>query len=239
MTPGKLFLIPSPLGETRLGNILPENVQRRVANLRHFIVEHPKTARLFLKQIECHRPLQEIEMQILNEHTRFNEIEQLLAPVFSGYDIGLLSEAGCPAIADPGANLVHIAHQKNVTIVPLVGPSSIFLALMASGFNGQNFHFHGYLPVKDDLKIRAIHNLEEQSAKMSQTQIFIEAPYRNQKLLETLVKYCKDETELCIASNLTLESEYIITKSIKTWKSNLPDINKKPTVFLLSNSNIF
>src|SRR5690606_33581379 len=148
-------------------------------------------------------------------------------------------EAGCPAIADPGANLVHIAHQKNVTIVPLVGPSSIFLALMASGFNGQNFHFHGYLPVKDDLKIRAIHNLEEQSAKMSQTQIFIEAPYRNQKLLETLVKYCKDETELCIASNLTLESEYIITKSIKTWKSNLPDINKKPTVFLLSNSNIF
>lgn len=230
---GKLFLIPAPLGDSALAEIIPINVQQRIASLKYFIVEHPKTARQFLKQIGCVQPLQEIQMQVLNEHTRPNEVDQLLAPVFAGEDIGLLSEAGCPAIADPGANLVRVAHQKHVPIVPLVGPSSILLALMASGLNGQRFSFHGYLPVKDELRIQRIIQLEQESARIHQTQIFIEAPYRNQKLLETLVQHCKDESDLCIACELTLESEYIATKTIKEWKGHLPDINKKPTVFLL------
>lgn len=230
---GKLFLIPAPLGDSALAEIIPINVQQRIAGLKYFIVEHPKTARLFLKQIGCVRPLQEIQMQVLNEHTRFNEIDQLLEPVFAGEDIGLLSEAGCPAIADPGANLVRVAHERHVQIVPLVGPSSVLLALMASGLNGQRFCFHGYLPVKDELRIQRIIQLEQESARIHQTQIFIEAPYRNQKLLEALVQNCKDESDLCIACELTLESEYIATKTIKEWKGHLPDINKKPTVFLL------
>lgn len=230
---GKLFLIPAPLGDTELAEIIPVKVLQRIANLKYFIVEHPKTARQFLKRVGCVQPLQEIEMQVLNEHTRPSEIEQLLGPVFAGQDIGLLSEAGCPAIADPGANLVRVAHQKHVPVVPFVGPSSILLALMASGLNGQSFHFHGYLPVKDELRIKKILQLEEESGRTSQTQIFIEAPYRNQKLLEILVQNCRDETDLCIACELTLKNEYIVTKTVKEWKGHLPDINKRPTVFLL------
>lgn len=230
---GKLFLIPAPLGDVELAEIIPVNVQLRIASLKHFIVEHPKTARQFLKRIGCARPLQEIEMQVLNEHTPFNQIDRLLAPLFVGEDMGLLSEAGCPTIADPGANLVRAAHQKRIAIIPLVGPSSILLALMASGLNGQNFRFHGYLPVKDELRIKEISQLEEESARTHQTQIFIEAPYRNQKLLEILAQNCRDKTNLCIACELTLTSEYIVTKTIKEWRGHLPDINKRPTVFLL------
>ncbi|SDY78898.1 SAM-dependent methyltransferase [Nitrosomonas sp. Nm58] len=233
MHPGTLFLIPAPLGEVELAEIIPENVQQRIARLKYFIVEHPKTARHFLKRIGCIRPLQEIEMQVLNEHTGLNEIDQLLEPLLAGNDIGLLSEAGCPAVADPGANLVRAAHQKHASIVPLVGPSSILLALMASGLNGQGFRFHGYLPIKNELRIKKIIQLDEESARTNQTQIFIETPYRNQKLLEILVQNCSDETDLCIASNLTLKDQYIVTKKIKAWRSYLPEINKKPTVFLL------
>ena len=145
----------------------------------------------------------------------------------------MLSEAGCPAVADPGANLVRVAHQKHVPIVPLVGPSSILLALMASGLNGQSFHFHGYLPIKYELRLKTIIQLEQESARFNQTQIFIETPYRNQKLLELLIQNCNDETDLCIASNLTLKDEYIATKKIKEWRSYLPQINRRPTVFLL------
>lgn len=233
MHPGTLFLIPAPLGEVDFAEIIPAHVQQHIAELEYFIVEHPKTARQFLKQIGGMRPLQEISMQVLNEHTRLNEIDQLLAPLFAGNNIGLLSEAGCPAVADPGANLVRVAHRKCVPIVPLVGPSSILLALMASGLNGQCFHFHGYLPVKNELRLRKIIQLEEESARTNQTQIFIEAPYRNQKLLEILTQSCRDDTDLCIASNLTLPDEYIATRTIKEWRDCLPDINKKPTVFLL------
>lgn len=233
MQPGKLFLIPAPLGDIALAEIIPASVQQHIAGLTHFIVEHPKTARQFLRQIEGMRPLYEIEMQILNEHTKLNEIDQLLKPLFAGNDIGLLSEAGCPAIADPGANLVRIAHIKGVSIVPFVGPSSILLALMASGLNGQKFEFHGYLPVKNEQCIKQIVRLEEESARKRQTQIFIETPYRNQKLFEMLVQNCRNETDLCIASNLTLKDEYIATKTIKEWRSYSPEIHKKPTVFLL------
>ncbi|SFI65521.1 SAM-dependent methyltransferase [Nitrosomonas sp. Nm34] len=233
MHPGTLFLIPAPLGEAEFADIIPANVQQRITCLKYFIVEHPKTARYFLKQVEGMRPLQEIEMQVLNEHTRFNELGRLLEPLLAGNDIGLLSEAGCPAVADPGANLVRVAHQKHVPIVPLVGPSSILLALMASGLNGQNFHFHGYLPIKYELRLKTITQLEQESARFNQTQIFIETPYRNQKLLELLIQNCNEETDLCIASNLTLKDEYIATKKIKEWRSYLPQINRRPTVFLL------
>lgn len=230
---GTLFLIPAPLGEAGLHEIIPVKVLQRIARLQYFIVEHPKTARQFLKQIEGIRPLPEIEMQVLNEHTSVGQLDQLLQPLLAGNDVGLLSEAGCPAVADPGANLVRVAHQKHVPVVPLVGPSSILLALMASGMNGQCFHFHGYLPIKNELRLQKILQLEKESARTNQTQIFIETPYRNQKLLEILVHNCKDETDLCIASNLTLPDEYIVTKKIKDWRSYLPDINKKPAVFLL------
>ncbi|MDP3280029.1 MAG: SAM-dependent methyltransferase, partial [Nitrosomonas sp.] len=156
-----------------------------------------------------------------------------LDPILAGHDVGLLSEAGCPAVADPGAELVRLAHKNNITVVPLVGPSSILLALMASGLNGQRFAFHGYLPVESTARASRIMELEKLSISLKQTQIFIEAPYRNQKLLEQLVNVCSNSTDLCIASHLTFSSELVATKSVKEWKCSLPDINKIPTIFLL------
>lgn len=172
-------------------------------------------------------------MQVLDEHTRSDDFPNLLAPLLAGNDTGLLSEAGCPAIADPGAELVRIAHQKNIRVVPLIGPSSILLALMASGLNGQRFMFHGYLPVEPDKRLMKIVELEKESIARNQTQIFIETPYRNQKLLEALVQACQASTSLCVASEITLASEQISTRTVKEWKHLLPDINKKPAIFLL------
>ena len=172
-------------------------------------------------------------MQVLDEHTRPEDFANLLAPLLAGNDMGLLSEAGCPAIADPGAELVRIAHQKNIRVVPLVGPSSILLALMASGLNGQRFMFHGYLPVEPDKRLMRIVELEKESIARDQTQIFIETPYRNQKLLEALVQACQASTSLCVASEITLASERIATRTVKEWKHLLPGINKKPAIFLL------
>ena len=233
MSPGTLYLIPTPLGAGDIAWVIPVAVRQRIAGLGHYIVEHPKTARQFLKQIGCALPLQEIRMQVLDEHTRPEDFANLLTPLLAGNDTGLLSEAGCPAIADPGAELVRIAHQKNVRVVPLVGPSSILLALMASGLNGQRFVFHGYLPVEHDKRLMKIVELEKESLTRDQTQIFIETPYRNQKLLEALVQACRDSTSLCVASDITLGSEHIATRTVKEWKHLLPDINKKPTIFLL------
>ena len=172
-------------------------------------------------------------MRVLDEHTRPSELEALLEPLLAGYDIGLLSEAGCPAVADPGANLVRLAHQKNIRVVPLVGPSSILLALMASGLNGQRFAFHGYLPVDRGRRTATIVELEKASIAHDQTQIFIETPYRNQKMLDCLISTCRDDTLLCISANLTLENEYISTKTVREWQRALPDLNKKPAIFLL------
>ena len=231
--PGAIYLIPTPLGEGDFDWTIPVAVRRCIADLSNYIVEHPKTARHFLKQVGCKLPLQEIKMHVLNEHTQPRELSALLEPLLAGHDVGLLSEAGCPAVADPGADLVRLAHQKNIRIIPLVGPSSILLALMASGLNGQCFKFHGYLPIKNDVRVSKITALEKQSIQHDQTQIFIETPYRNQKLLALLTQTCRDETNLCIASNLTLATEYIATKTVKTWQHALPDINKKPTIFLL------
>lgn len=230
---GKLYLIPTPISQETIAWVMPLAVQQCVAEISHYIVEHPKTARQFLKQINSKYPLQELKMQILNEHTPSKDLLALLDPVLAGYDMGLLSEAGCPAVADPGAGLVRLAHKNNITVVPLVGPSSILLALMASGLNGQHFAFNGYLPIESEARAGKLMELEKLSVSRDQTQIFIEAPYRNQKLLEQLVKVCSDNTDLCIASHLTFSSEMVATKSVKEWKRSLPDINKIPTIFLL------
>lgn len=231
---GTLYLIPAPLGERDLAWILPLGVQQCLATLERFIVEHPKTARHFLKQADRLRSLQAVKLEVLNKHTDAGVLEDLLAPLFAGEDIGLLSEAGCPAIADPGAELIRLAHKKRIKVVPLVGPSSILLALMASGLGGQRFRFHGYLPVARELRDKRIVQLERASTVADETQIFIETPYRNQKLLEALVQQCREETNLCVACNLTLADEYIMTQVIKEWRSSsFPDLNKKPAVFLL------
>ena len=230
---GTLYLIPAPISEENIAAVLPSSVQQKIAEIACFIVERPKTARQFLKRIDTRHSLQELELLTLNEHTPSNDFQELLAPLMSGHDVGLLSEAGCPAVADPGAELIRLAHQKNIPVVPLVGPSSILLALMASGLNGQCFAFQGYLPIEASLRTKKIIELEKQSSELKQTQIFIEAPYRNQKLLEELVKVCSDTTDLCIASHLTAATEMIVTKSIKEWRKGLPDVNKIPTIFLL------
>ena len=231
---GKLYLIPIPISSRELDWVIPSAVQTSIADISHFIVEHPKTARQFLKQINTVLPLQAIDLQIMDEHTAFRDLETLLHPILAGYDVGLLSEAGCPAIADPVAELVRMAHQKKIIVIPLVGPSSILLALMASGLNGQCFAFNGYLPTDKHEREEKIRKLERISIDQKQTQIFIEAPYRNQKVFEHLVTTCQADTELCIASHLTSIEEWIVTRSIREWRSTtLPDINKIPTIFLL------
>ena len=233
MESGLLYLIPTSLGEGDLAWVLPEQVRRVTASLDTFIVEHPKTARHFLKLIGTATPLQELHLLTLDEHTKTEQLEALLKPVQSGKNVGLLSEAGCPAVADPGANLVALAHRKNIKVVPLVGPSSILLALMASGMNGQRFAFQGYLPTDKLEREKRIVELETESRKKDQTQIFIEAPYRNQQLFESLVKTCGTDTRLCIATDISLASECILTKFISDWKKSPPDIQKKPSIFLI------
>jgi 16S rRNA (cytidine1402-2'-O)-methyltransferase len=230
---GKLYLIPTPISQENMAWALPAAVQQCITELSYFIVEHPKTARQFLKQLDCKVSLQALNMQTLNEHTPAKDLLALLDPLLAGHDVGLLSEAGCPAVADPGADLVRLAHKNNITVTPLVGPSSILLALMASGLNGQRFAFHGYLPVESTARASRIVELEKLSISLKQTQIFIEAPYRNQKLLEQLVTVCRDSTDLCIASHLTFSSEMVATKPVKEWRRCLPDINKIPAIFLL------
>ncbi|GJL76803.1 SAM-dependent methyltransferase [Nitrosomonas sp.] len=230
---GKLYLIPTPISDNDIDWVIPKAVGQSIQQLTHYIVEHPKTARRFLKHIGCKLPIQEIHMHTLNEHTRSDELTLLLQPLLAGNDAGLLSEAGCPAIADPGSGLVRLAHDKKIPVVPLVGPSSIFLALMASGLNGQQFCFNGYLPIEQEARAQKITELEKRSRNHDQTQIFIEAPYRNQGLLELIVQTCVDDTDLCIATNLTSLHENVMTKTIRQWKQKLPDINKRPTIFLL------
>ncbi len=230
---GTLYLIPTPLGEQSLQYILPAAVQEITARLEIFIVEHPKTARAFLKQIETQTALQQIELLILDEHTQAQDLAALLAPLLAGKEVGLISEAGCPAVADPGANLVRLAHERGIRVVPLVGPSSILLALMASGLPGQRFTFHGYLPVDKTERKKKLLELELAAQSRDETQIFIETPYRNRQMLGALMEYCGAATMLCIATDITLATEAIHTKSIAAWKQALPEIDKRPAVFLL------
>ena len=230
---GILYLIPTPLGDSPLPQVLPEETRRIAAGLTTFVVEQAKTARAFLKQLPTTAPIQQLTLLELNEHTPASELETLIAPLLAGQDVGLISEAGCPAVADPGANLVRLAHQHDIRVRPLTGPSSILLALMGSGLVGQRFAFHGYLPVKPDERAKALRELEKHSQKEDSAQVFIETPYRNQAMLESILSACQPDTLLTIACDLTLENEFLATRKVAAWRGKLPDIQKRPTVFLL------
>lgn len=231
--PGTLYLIPTPLGDTPLEQVLPEATRRIAVGLSVFIVEQAKTARAFLKQLPTALPLQQLTLLELNEHTPKNQLDSLLAPLLAGQDVGLISEAGCPAVADPGADLARVAHRHGIRVRPLVGPSSILLALMGSGLVGQRFTFHGYLPTKPEDRARALRELEKRAEKDDAAQAFIETPYRNSAMLEAILSACRDDTLVTVACDLTLESEYLITRPVADWRSTAPDIQKRPTVFLL------
>ncbi len=228
-----LYLIPTSLGETDLDRILPVYNNEIVNRLDFFIVEDVRTARRFLKKINPATDIDSKTFYVLNQHTRPEEIAGFLKPLSEGREVGVISEAGCPAIADPGADVVAIAQEKGFKVVPLVGPSSILLALMASGFNGQSFAFNGYLPVQPADRTKAIKRLENRAHNEKQSQIFIETPYRNMKMLEDILAVCQPATRLCIAADITLETEFIRTKTIRDWKKQLPDLNKRPCIFIL------
>jgi len=230
---GTLFIIPAPLGEAAVAGVLAEPVLATVRGLDRFIAEDPKSARAFLKSVGVGQPLTQIEIRTLNEHTDAAELPGLLAPLLEGARIGLLSEAGYPAVADPGADLIAAAHAHGVRVVPLVGPSSLLLALAASGLNGQSFCFVGYLPVQEPARAAAIVELEARSRREGNTQIFIETPYRNEAVLGSLLKTCSAATRLCVAADLTLPSQFIQTRTIRQWRERVPPIGKRPAVFLL------
>ena len=231
---GTLYLIPSTLGENSPASIFPEYNLIIIKTLHQFVVEDIRTARRFLRKIIPGINIDSLSFNILNEHTRPEEVPSLLAPLLDGQDMGLLSEAGLPCVADPGALLVGFAHENGVKVVPLTGPSSIFLALMASGFNGQNFAFCGYLPVDKKERMLKIKELEAQACHNDQTQIFIETPYRNQQMMEALTSTCQPQTRICIAFDLSLPGETILTYTAKQWNMNKwPDFQKKPAVFLI------
>jgi 16S rRNA (cytidine1402-2'-O)-methyltransferase len=229
---GKLYLIPSALSEDNQ-LVLPQYALEVATNLNEFIVENEKTARHFLKAIGVKSPLQNLTLYSLNEHTKSSDISKLLTPLIEGRNVGLLSEAGAPAVADPGSELVRLAHEKDIEVIPLIGPSSIVLALMASGFNGQSFAFAGYLPRERNERIKRLKELEKFSLSKNQTQIFIETPYRNQHLFEDMLSALDKRTSICIACNITSKDEFIRTQSVKEWKKKIPDLNKKPAVFLI------
>jgi 16S rRNA (cytidine1402-2'-O)-methyltransferase len=226
---GTLYLIPVGLGGDPAVSLLPPSTVETTRRLRTFVVENARSARGFLKAIAHPGPLQELKLLILDEHTR--DVAPLLAPLLAGEDCGLMSEAGCPAVADPGAALVHQAHEAGIRVAPLVGPSSILLALMASGMNGQRFAFHGYLPVEPAERARAIKALEARSG--AETQIFIETPYRNSALLSALLEHCRGDTLLCIAADLTLPAGFVCARTIREWKKKPPMLDRRPAVFLL------
>jgi len=231
---GTLYLIPVPLGPVAPADCLTANVLATLRPLTHFVVEQAKTARAFLKAAGTDAPLQSLQLEELNEHTRADALERLLAPLRAGHDVGLLSEAGCPAVADPGANLVALAQHEGIRVVPLIGPSSLLLALMASGLNGQRFAFQGYLPAKDVDRSKALRELENESRRKRQTQLFIETPYRNRVMFDAVMQHCQPATRLCVATDLSLPGETIRTQSIGQWKKQTPpDIERRPTVFLL------
>jgi 16S rRNA (cytidine1402-2'-O)-methyltransferase len=231
---GTLYLIPVTLGDDNINAVLPPEVVKIARNLENFVVETEKPARQFLSAIKTAKPVRELSLNLLNEHTLDKDVAALLAPLLAGKDVGLMSDAGCPGVADPGAKLVELAHKKGIKVVPFVGPSSILLSLMASGLNGQQFAFLGYLPVDKAARIAKLKDIEKRSQTHKETQIFIETPYRNQQMLEAILNTCNANTRLCIACHVSLLDEMIVTKRISEWKqSALPDLNKKPTVFLL------
>lgn len=228
-----LYLLPVTLGDTPVEQVLPAYNKEIILSIRHFIVEDIRSARRFLKKVDRDIDIDELKFYPLNKRTSSEAISTYLNPLIKGESMGVISEAGCPAVADPGADVVSIAQRKGLKVVPLVGPSSIILSVMASGFNGQSFAFHGYLPIEPSERAKRIKQLEQRIYNEQQTQLFIETPYRNNKMLEDLIKNCRPQTKLCVAANITCEGEYIHTKSIKEWTGNLPDLSKIPCIFLL------
>jgi len=229
---GTLYLIPSTIGETKLEKVIPAYVKEVVAEIRHFIVEDERTARRMLIKLEIPTAIDDLVFYILNQHTDKAMIPDYLKAAETE-NIGLLTDAGVPAIADPGSEIVALAHLKKIKVVPLVGPSSILLAMMASGLNGQNFAFNGYLPVKSPDRIKRIKQLEIRSQVENQSQIFIEAPYRNNQLLQDIISSCADNSLLCIGANLSADNEFIDTRTISSWRQSKPDLHKIPVIFIL------
>lgn len=234
---GRLYLVPNALGDGDLQAVLPAGTSRIAAGLDYFVGENAKSTRAFLKRVDAivplARPIQQVEIAELDVSTPAAALPALLAPILAGRDGGLVSEAGCPAIADPGATLVRLAHRQGVEVVPLVGPSAILLALMASGLDGQRFAFDGYLPTDARARIDAIRAAEKRSAQLRQTQAFIETPYRNEALFAALVAHCRPDTLLCIASDLTLPTQSIDSRTVARWAGATPALHRRPTVFLL------
>ncbi|MES2133489.1 MAG: SAM-dependent methyltransferase [Bacteroidota bacterium] len=228
---GTLYLLPVGLGGEDLKDVLPQKNFDLIKTLTYFIAENAKEARAFLKQ--CAYPeISRAEFSLINQHAKQEELLSFLTPLIQGHDMGLMSDAGCPGIADPGAEMIQIAHQKGIKVVPLVGPSSIVLSIMASGFNGQNFAFIGYLPIDKTERLKRIREVEQHTIKFKQAQFFIETPYRNQNLFEDLLKNLAPTSKLLVATNITLGDESIMVKTIAAWKkSDIPDFVKKPTIF--------
>ncbi|MDY0076000.1 MAG: SAM-dependent methyltransferase [Bacteroidales bacterium] len=230
---GKLFLIPTLLGDTTAANILPQSTLEIIAQLDHFIVENLRTARRFLTKIETAKAIDEMHFELHDKHFQEAALNELLKPLLQGIDIGLMSEAGTPCVADPGSAVVALAHRLGIQVVPLTGPNSILLALMASGFNGQAFSFHGYLPIQAKDRINNLKIIEKQAMLKGETQIFIETPFRNNVLIESILQNCHPESLLCIAADISTQNEKIISKRVRDWKSTTYNYHKVPCVFLL------
>lgn len=228
-----LYLIPVTLGDTSTERVLPAYNKEIILQIKYFIVEDVRSARRFLKKVDKEIDIDALTFYTLNKYTSPDKIDEYLEPLLKEYAVGIISEAGCPAVADPGADVVSIAQRKNLKVIPLVGPSSIILSVMAAGFNGQSFAFHGYLPIEAGERSKKIRQLEQRMYMENQTQLFIETPYRNNKMAEDIVNNCRPQTKLCIAANITCEGEYIKTRTIKEWKGKLPDLSKLPCIFLI------
>ncbi len=235
---GKLYLIPTGLGDNPTLEVLPISIKKVIESIDDYIVENEKTARRFIKQLSPEKSQPGLKLHVLNKHTAEDEIPQFLNACKEGKSMGLLSEAGCPAIADPGADIVRLAHENHIQVVPLVGPSSIILALMGSGMNGQSFAFNGYIPIDKQERKVELKRLEKLSSEQNQSQLFIETPYRNNQMLEDLCSTLQPHTLVCIACDLTLSSEYIKTMSIKDWKHVKVDLHKRPAIFIVHNERL-
>jgi 16S rRNA (cytidine1402-2'-O)-methyltransferase len=232
-TKGRLYLIPITLGESNPDDVLPQTVKRAVELIDCYIVENEKTARKFIKSIVPEKVQASLQLSTLNKHTEVAEHNQMIQPCLEGINVGVMSEAGCPGVADPGAAIVKLAHEKGIQVIPLVGPSSILLAMMGSGMNGQSFAFNGYLPIDKSEKKAALKNFEKLSNDKNQSQLFIETPYRNNKLIEDLLQTLHPNTHLCIAADITLPTEYIKTMRVADWKKAKIDLHNRPTIFIM------
>ena len=230
---GTLYLIPNFLGDRKEAHLLPAIVSETILHIQYFAVEEIRSARHLISRINKSVPIDSLHFFTLNEHSDPAQLSEILEPLLEGFDLGIISEAGCAAIADPGTDLVRMAHEKNIRVVPLTGPSSILLSLISSGLNGQSFSFEGYLPKERELRIKKLRELDVATHKTGQTKIFIETPYRNNHLLEDILSQCNVQTRLCIGCNINGAGEMIVTKTISAWKKQVPDLGKMPTVFLL------